>query len=335
MALVFAMALVWAGPQPAEAQNRIAGAISLDSALRDFSAYVVLKLPANTLTAVDVMDTPVARLGNYIADKLTEIFVDVVGLHIVSRQDFERILFEQNSQASLNFNDDTTAKIGHNMGWQNIIFGSIEPLSDTYHLSLRAVDVETGTLLGSKTYLLTGKDPVLVNIVNPALSIQSLTERDSILSPFNGTQNDFQLSVSTNKAVYYDQEILLINLRSAEDCHFVVYHLDSGNRMQLIFPNRFEIGTNFLKAGVERVIPENAYFVLGAPYGEERILVYASEQPISISEDQYRSRSISEEYLDAPQAIWQGGDGSRGMDVKSRGATTQVSYTILPKSKKN
>ena len=326
--LVIAMALVWVNPQTAEAQSRVAGAVSLDSALRDFSAYAVGKLPANTITAVDVMHTPIERLGNYIADKLTDVLVNWAGMRIVSRQDFERVLSEQNAQASLHFDDDTTAKIGHVMGWQNIIFGTVEPMQNAYHLSLRAVDVESGTLLGSRTYLLDGSDPVLVNIVNPSLTIQRLNERDSILAPFNGTRNDFGLNVSTNKPVYYDQEFLFISLRSDTDCYFVVYHVDVNNNMQLIFPNRWEIGTNSLKAGVERIIPENTFFLLREPYGEERILVYASDRHINIPDDQYRSRFINEADLAAPQAIWQGGDGT--MAGKSRGATKQVSYTILP-----
>jgi len=326
------MVLFLSGPQMAEAQI---GGISLDSALRDFSAYSVGKLPVNSITAVDILDTPVQRLGNYIADKLTDLLVNLVGLRIVSRQDFERVLAEQNVQASMNFNDDTTAKIGHIMGWQNIIFGTVEPLQNAYHLSLRAVDVESGTLLGSKTYLLAGNDPVLVNIVNPNISVQGLYERNSILAPFDGKENDFGLNISTNKTVYYDKEILFISLRSDIDCYFVVYHLDVNNNIQLILPNRWEIGTNSLKAGVERVVPENTFFLLGEPYGEERILVYASESPINIPDDQYRSRSISEEDLTAPSAIWRGGDGTRALSVKPRGATKQTRYTILPGLGKN
>ena len=325
-ALVCVMAFVLAGLQTAEAQN----AISLDSALRDFSAYAVGKLPANSVTAVDVMNTPVEKLGNYISDRIIDILANMAGLRIVSRQDFEQVLSGYNATASLNFDNDAVVKIGQTMGWQNIIFGTVEPRQEAYHLLLRAVDVKTGTLLGSRTYLLAGADPVLMNIVNPNLTINRLNERDSILMPFNGTRNDFRLSISTDKSVYYDSEFLFITLFSDTDCYFVVYHLDVDNNMQLIFPNRQEMNTNYLNAGMERVIPENTFYLLGAPYGEERILVYASEKPINIPEDQYRSRAITEEYLAAPQAIWQGGDGAKPGAVKSRGATRQVSYTILP-----
>ena len=336
MALIFVSTLFLAGlvlPQTVRAQdNRTVGTVTLDIALMDFSSYMVNKLPAGTVTAVDVMDTPIDRLGNYIADKLTDLLINNAGLRIISRQDFEKVLVDQNIQTSLHFDDDSTAKIGHIMGWQYIIFGVVDPMQNSYHLSLRAVEVETGVILGSKSYSLIGNDPVLVNIVNPAMSIQKLNERDSILTPFDGEQNDFSLSVRTNKSVYYDQEFLTISLRSTMNCYFVVFHLDADNNMQVIFPNRLEKNTNSLRAGVERIIPENSYYLLQAPFGEERILVYASEQPITIPDSQYRSRSITEEYLADPQAIWAGGDDTVAPANKSKAATSQTSYILLPGS---
>jgi len=333
VALIYASALFLTGlvlPQTAGAQDsRMAGTVTLDTALVDFSSYIVDKLPPGTITAVDAMDTPIDRLGNYIADKLTDLLINKAGLRIISRQDFEKVLVDQNIQTSLHFDDDTTAKIGHIMGWQFIIFGAVAPMQNSYHLSLRAVEVETGVILGSRSYSLTGSDPVLVNIVNPAMTIQKLNERDSILTPFDGDQNDFILSVKTDKPVYYDQEFLFVTLRSNINCYFVVFHLDANNNMQIIFPNRMEKNTNSLRAGVDRVIPENSYFLLQEPFGEERILVYASEQPINISDSQYRSRSLTEEYLADPQAIWRGG-GSAVAPSRSRGATGQASYIILP-----
>ena len=326
--LLCAIAL-FPGSGRAAAQNTPAGAVSLDAAMVDFSAYMKGRLPETTLTAVAVVNTPVHKLGNYVAEKLTDLLYNNAGLRMVSRQDIEKVLSEQNVQTGA-FNDDTTAKIGHNLGWRTIIYGSVEPLQESYHLSLRAVDVETGELMGSRSYMLIGNDPVLVNIINPNVTIQRLTERESWLAPFNGKQNDFDLDISINKSVYYDSEVMFITLKASVDCYFVVYHLDIDNNMQVIYPNRWEKDRNFLKAGEERVIPENAAFLLHAPYGEERILVYATDRPINIPEDQYQARSITKDYIESPEAIWRGGDGTRALTVMPKGATGQVSYSILP-----
>jgi hypothetical protein len=270
----------------------------------------------------------VQRLGNYVADELTSSLLNRAKLRMISRRDFERILAEQNIQTSLNFDDDTTAKIGHNLGWQTIIFAGVEPLLETYRLSLRAVDVETGELQGSKSYMLNGNDPVLISLVNPNVTVQRLSEREKMLESFKGKQNDFQLNVSANKTVYYDNEELQITLSANADCYFVAYHLDIDNNMQVIYPNRWERDKNFLKAGTTRIIPEGTKFVLHAPYGEERILVYASSSPIDIPDDQYRSSVISSAYIEHTQTVLR--NGSRGLSVAPRGATGQIVYSILP-----
>jgi hypothetical protein len=113
-----------------------------------------------------------------------------------------------------------------------------------------------------------------------------------------------------------------------------VYHLDIDNNMQVIYPNFWEKDKNILKAGVARVIPEDTSFALHAPYGEERILVYASLRPFNIPEEQYRPMPVTNELLASPQALWRieaaAADGSKALSVIPRGATAQISYTILP-----
>jgi hypothetical protein len=252
---------------------------------------------------------------------------------MVSRQDFERILSEQIIQAGLEFDDKTTAWMGRNLGWRTIVYGTVDPLREAYRLSLRAVDVESGELLGTQNYILNGSDPILISMVNPNMTVERLTERETLLQPFAGKQNDFNLSVSANKSVFYDYEELFITLRSSEDCYFVVYQLDIDNNMQIVYPNFWEKDKNFLKANTSRVIPEDSSFILHGPYGEERILVYASLRPFNIPEDQYSPKPITADLLNSPQALWRiesVNDGSKVLSVVPKGATAQISYTILP-----
>jgi len=202
-------------------------------------------------------------------------------------------------------------------------------LQDAYSLSLRAVDVETGELRGSRSYILTGADPVLTGLYSANESTQRIIEWEQLLVPFSGNQNDFNLSISTNKTVYYDRETMTITLRSDIDCYFVVYHLDSNNTMQVIYPNAMERDRNQLQAGVSRIIPENSTFLLREPFGEERILVYASDLPISIADDQYNPRTVTRDALASTQQSWRG--DARGLSVVSRNATGQVKFIILPR----
>ena len=302
--IIFTVTLtVYAGAR-AEADNQPSGVLNLKSALADFTGYIDGRIPGSAITAIAITDVPVKKLGDYISDELSSLLLNNAGLRMVSRQDFENILNEQSLQAAVDFNDESTARMGRNLGWQTVVFGSVNPMSDSYRLSLRAVEVETGELLGAKSFFLDGKDPVLISLINPDISVQQLAERETILQPFSGKSNNFRLSVSTNKSVYYDNEIMFITLEANEDCYFVVYHVDVYNNMQVIFPNRWERSNNFLKANVARVIPENSTYLLIPPYGEERILVYASETQFRIPSDQYRPRSISSDFLADPEALW-------------------------------
>ena len=311
------------------ANNTAEDRVSLDSALTDFSVYIAERLPASALAAIASIDAPVQRLGNYAADRLNDLLLNTGGIRLVGRQDYERIISEQNLQTSLFFNDDTTAKIGHTLGWSTIVYGAVEPLQNAYHLSLRAVDVETGEIQGSKTYLLDSGDPILINLINPEIAVQRLYERKSLLAYFDGIQNDFEISLSTDKTVFYDGDFLFITLESDTDCYFVMYHLDIDNNMRLIFPNIWEPDTNYLLADTPRTIPENSFFLLHEPYGEERILVYATDHKIEIDEDQYRAITITKENLSDPEALWQG--GTPEPETEPRNATGQIVYTILPK----
>jgi hypothetical protein len=310
--------------------------LALNEALQDFAQYLKERLPPESMTAVARMDAPVQALGNYIVDELLSRLVNDADIPVVSRQDWERIQKEQNIQTDVGFDDETTAKIGHNLGWKTIIFGEVSPLEIGYRIALRAVDTESGALRGTKSYLIQS-DAVLANLINPNQTAKQLTNNESLLQPFKGEHNNFELRVwpSSNNGVYYDNEELFINLWAAADCYFVIYQVDVENRMQVIYPNFWETGKNMLKAGVTRRIPEDTSFVLHAPYGEEQILVYASQKPFTIPEDQYNPQTVTKEYLSSPQALWRiesdHAEGAKALSIVPRGATGQFSYSILPK----
>ncbi|MDR3333655.1 MAG: DUF4384 domain-containing protein, partial [Treponema sp.] len=199
----------------------------------------------------------------------------------------------------------------------------------------RGVDVESGELRGTRTYSLK-EDTVLASILNPRIkppniTLKELTERQEILRPFEGEHNAFGLEVwpEAGKNVFYEGDRLIIKLRAGTDCYFVVYHVDVDSKIQVIYPNPTDAGTNVLRAGVIRTIPERSSFRLQAPYGEERILIYASDRPFNIPYEQYTPQTISRSLV---QAQVRGVDNTPA-SPPSGGATNQFSYTILPRTK--
>jgi hypothetical protein len=310
-----------------------AAPVSIEDAIGDFSAYLKDRIQQSALTAVLTVEAPVRGIADYVIDTLEDKLLNDTKVRLVSRQSLELIKKEQNIQADGSVNDETAAAIGRIAGWKTVILGAVTSLETGYRMSLRAVAVESGELLGVKTYQIKN-DAMLTGIVNPNPSVQVLSQREEILKPFTAVKNDFDLRIAPagGKDVFYDGEEMYISLRAGEDCYFVVYQVDVNNQMQIIYPNSYDTD-NKLKGGVERIVPEYSLFDLHAPFGEERILVYASKQPIAISPEQYEPKPLSREYMSNPGAVWQrgGAEGSKGMSVRPRGAAGQFSYSLLPR----
>jgi hypothetical protein len=306
----------------------------LAGAVRDFAQYLEGRIRKDSPSAVLSVEAPLKGITDYITDTLTEELLNTAGARMVSRQALETVKREQDIQAGEDVDDHTAARIGHIAGWRTVITGAVTPLAGGYRLSLRAVEVETAELLGAKGYLIKS-DAVLAGIVNPSQTARELSRREELLRPFTEQRKDFEFEArpAGGKEVFYDGEELRISLKAGADCYFVVYQVDAENQTQILIPNPYD-RDNTLKAGVERVLPEYSSFVLHAPFGEEQILVYASEGPIAIPPEQYEPAPLTPEYFSDPAAPWQAGkvpeEGGKGLTVRPRGAAGSFRYTILP-----
>jgi hypothetical protein len=320
-------AAVPAGERAEETEAQMLG---LDEAVRDFALYSRGRIPEDSAAAVLNVEAPLGGISDYVTDTLTENLLNVGGARMVSRQNIATVKREQRVQGDGYVDDGEAARIGHLAGWKTVVIGAVRPLTTGYRMSLRAVAVESGELLGAKNYLIKS-DVVLAGIVNPNLTVQTLLRREEILKPFDGRGNDFDLSLAAGKDTFYDGEELSFSLRAAADCFFVVYQVDVNNTMRLIFPNPYDTD-NRLRAGVSRTIPEHARFELHAPFGEERILVFASRQPINIDPERYEPRPLSAESVSGARALLEGdAPGGKALSVRPRGASGQFVYTILPR----
>lgn len=52
-------------------EKQTGGAVSLNAALEEFSAYIAGRLPSSALTVVAAANVPVKQLGDYIIDELS------------------------------------------------------------------------------------------------------------------------------------------------------------------------------------------------------------------------------------------------------------------------
>ena len=131
-------------------QNRVA----LDNALLDFADYAISLLPANNRRiAVIAFETDRRDLMVYVIDTLLEkIWEKGTDLIIVERQRIEPLERELNFSLTGYVSDETAQKIGHTIGANTVIYGSINTIGNMPRLTLRATDVETSQILITKSY---------------------------------------------------------------------------------------------------------------------------------------------------------------------------------------
>ena len=89
--------------------------------------------------------------GGYAYDTLTVKFVNSGKYDMVERARIDQIIQEQNFQMSGMVSDETAVSIGKFLGAQVIIIGDISGTGNTRRLVFRALDVETGKILGTSS----------------------------------------------------------------------------------------------------------------------------------------------------------------------------------------
>ena len=86
--------------------------------------------------------------GSYAYDTLTVMFVNALKYEMVERARIDQIIQEQNFQMTGMVSDETAVSIGKFLGAQVIVIGDISGTGSTRRLVFRALDVETGKILG-------------------------------------------------------------------------------------------------------------------------------------------------------------------------------------------
>ncbi|SMB91024.1 DUF4384 domain-containing protein [Deinococcus hopiensis] len=138
--------------------------------------------------------------------------------------------------------------------------------------SLSPLLVGTGLLLGAA-----GAAPVISAqsiIVNPAqttLTVKVWTDRGS------GTQ----------VPGYVPGERIRLYTSVNQDAYVYLFNVDPQGHVDLILPNRFQGGGNFLKANTTRTFPAASdpfTFNIAAPYGLNKVLALASRTPLKLDQ---------------------------------------------------
>jgi hypothetical protein len=124
----------------------------LDAALREASEYLNTSAPEGSKLAILAIKSDYPPLSDYVIDMLTGIVVDERRFTVVDRANLALIEQEMQFQMSGEVSDQSAQSIGHKLGAQTIVSGSItafgNPGSLQWRLSLRAMDVESAAVQG-------------------------------------------------------------------------------------------------------------------------------------------------------------------------------------------
>jgi TolB-like protein len=139
---------------------------SLDSAMIEGGNYIIDRLPSGAKVAIVNIQSLTANLTNYIIDSLLTDIVNRDSFFVIERSELSAIQKEQEYQLSGEVSDETAVSIGHQLGAQFIITGSILPVGERYSFRLKIINVETAQITGTKIFQIT-KDNTLIALLEP------------------------------------------------------------------------------------------------------------------------------------------------------------------------
>jgi len=119
---------------------------TLDSTIADAAAGISERLPEKTTVVALDFQSPSERLANYVIDELNGKMVNIGKLKPVERRQLAAVRSELTFNVSGDVSDESAQRIGHMLGAQYIIMGSIEMIGSEYRLRFRAITVESASI---------------------------------------------------------------------------------------------------------------------------------------------------------------------------------------------
>jgi hypothetical protein len=204
---------------------------------------------------------------------------------------------------------------------QAVVSGTYVPLDGGAEVALQLISTAGNkAVLSSQRFVIPASELERRRLsLFPELTQAEFEIRQQAVDPYSGRNNSWNFTVTPDvlDGIYRDGDYMSMRIYSAQDSYFRIIHVDVNGDSQVIYPLS-ERDNNFIRAGETRRIPDNTRYRLGAPFGEEIILVAAYDRP-------FASGQVSGT-LSADSII-------RGLTVEGMApaATAKFSYTILPR----
>ncbi|MFC6592341.1 DUF4384 domain-containing protein [Deinococcus lacus] len=138
----------------------------------------------------------------------------------------------------------------------------------------------TGLLGSASAAPVISAQSIIVNPVQSPIDVQVWTDRSSNAQAVPNYQPGDRIRLFT---------------KVSQDAYVYLFNVDPSGQVDLILPNNYNGGANFVRAGSTYVFPaagDNFTFDIAEPYGLNKVLAVASRQPLDISQiAQFRSQN--------------------------------------------
>ncbi|MDR1972832.1 MAG: penicillin-binding protein activator LpoB [Treponema sp.] len=128
-----------------------AAGMDLEAAVREAAQQMEARLPSGTEVALVSLGSPSSAFSENVLNRLESAIVGSGKLIVVDRSHLDQIRWEQGFQLSAEVDDNSAKSIGRLIGAGAIVTGSFADLGDAYSLTIKAINIETGTVAVSYT----------------------------------------------------------------------------------------------------------------------------------------------------------------------------------------
>jgi len=122
---------------------------TLDTTIGTVAGGLSGKLPRGSTVVMIEFETASEDLANHVIDEINHNLVTVGSVRPVERRRLNAIRSELSLSIQGEVGDDFAQRIGHMLGAQYIILGSISSVADQYIIRFRAITTETATIVWS------------------------------------------------------------------------------------------------------------------------------------------------------------------------------------------
>jgi len=133
----------------AAAPSSVSKELSLDEIIQQTAEKIEERLEHGTMVALINVSSPSDRFSEYVLTYLESILVNNGKLIVLDRSNLDKIRQELGFQLSGEVNDESAKAIGKMLGAGAIITGTLINVGDSYRLTLKAINVETATVIAS------------------------------------------------------------------------------------------------------------------------------------------------------------------------------------------